>query len=221
MNEVVYYNHREREREKRTNPRRKLKGSPRTEFKVRLGYGQNKIYFLKEVFIMKTTKKGFTLIELIVVIAIIGVLAAILVPSMLGYIKKSKIQGCNTTASNLYKAINSMAADLDEEDQYMADGTKELKKGTVSEDESETFDYTKFGEAIKPFFGDYAKVDAAFNIKDGVCVCVGVKSGKYVGSYPAFLTAKNWDTEKPSQVTAKGALEKAADIKKVDLGGTT
>ena len=32
--------------------------------------------------------KGFTLIELIVVIAIIGVLAALLVPTMLGYVKK-------------------------------------------------------------------------------------------------------------------------------------
>ena len=37
----------------------------------------------------KSNQKGFTLVELVVVIAIIGILAAILVPTMMNYVKKS------------------------------------------------------------------------------------------------------------------------------------
>lgn len=38
------------------------------------------------------TKKGFTLIELIVVIAILGILALFLVPSFMGYARDAKLE---------------------------------------------------------------------------------------------------------------------------------
>ena len=52
----------------------------------------------------KTNKKGFTLIELIVVIAILAILAMILVPSLTGYIGKSKQSVANANARSCYTA---------------------------------------------------------------------------------------------------------------------
>ena len=52
------------------------------------------------------------LFSLIVVIAIIGVLAAILVPSMMGYVKNSRLKSANANAKVVFNAVNSYATQM-------------------------------------------------------------------------------------------------------------
>jgi len=53
------------------------------------------------------SKKGFTLVELIVVIAIIGVLAGILIPTMIEYSRSSRVSSMNQTAASLKREISN------------------------------------------------------------------------------------------------------------------
>lgn len=177
---------------------------------------------------MKTTKKkGFTLIELIVVIAIIGVLAAILVPTMLGYVKKSKISSANSAASSVYKAINSALTELDEEGVDVGglwilgwDGSKWSSTTTndLSAAGNNVGEGKRFDAKVSNFFEDIKKVkkgEAA--IKGGSCVALAICTDTtYTGTYPGgIVTSDTYEAYSDAKYTdaLTDALKVAAGCK--------
>ncbi len=90
---------------------------------------------------MYRKKKGFTLIELIVVIAIIGVLATILVPSAIGFVKKSKRTADVGTARDIYNDGGIILAEgNDGYFSYISSGGSSVSANAIHNEEADNYD---------------------------------------------------------------------------------
>ena len=65
-----------------------------------------------------TNKKGFTIVELVVVVAVIAILAAVLIPTVSGIIKKANIASDTAVAKNMNAALAEYTAENGEPESF-------------------------------------------------------------------------------------------------------
>ena len=92
----------------------------------------------------KLNKKGFTIVELVIVIAVIAILASVLIPTFTGIVRKAQESAAIQVGATLYK--EALALDL-------ADGVQDGKEGdgenaAITEIDGKEVTYTVTGETV-------------------------------------------------------------------------
>src|ERR1700755_1894747 len=88
---------------------------------------------------MRRNQKGFTLIELLIVVAIIGILAAIAIPNLLTAMQRAKQKRTMADARTIATAWEARATDINRYNAAAACGTNDIPSIPVAVDTLNTF----------------------------------------------------------------------------------
>ena len=101
---------------------------------------------------MRTNKKGFTIVELVIVIAVIAILAGVMIPTFGGVIEKANESKLQQVAAAAYKDAYAVA---------LSNGSFETDETVENEENGFTFVFNNDG-TVKTVTVDTTKVDAKF-----------------------------------------------------------
>ena len=93
-------------------------------------------------------RNGFSLVELLIVIAILGILAALVIPNLTQFLESGKIGAGRSEKSNLQVAVDGMMADA---------GVTALTGGDVADWQGETGAVVETVDGIDYDAGDYVR----------------------------------------------------------------
>lgn len=79
---------------------------------------------------------GFSLIEIVIAVTIMGILAALVIPNITSYLRKAKVQSTRVALNNIQNAVQSFHADTSQYPSSLAD----LKNKPVDEKLAKRYD---------------------------------------------------------------------------------
>lgn len=130
--------------------------------------------------LIKKDQKGFTLVEVIVVLVILAIMAAVLIPSLIGYIDKSRQNTVVSETRSIVTAVQTLASEKyakqNDDGNYDLDVTSVAGDKKIAYSDVETLcEISDLNTKIK-----------SIEIKGGKVTKLEYESGDFTCAYPGY-----------------------------------